>query len=100
MEYVMDRFDRIAQRAVRLKVDVDGFDLDRSVKQFEKKRTEQKRTKQKGASPSSQAGVNATVSTQKSNPKEPEIAVESVILGARPPEGNTSCKATPFHMDL
>lgn len=96
----MDRFDRIAQRAVRLKVDVDGFDLNRSVMQFEKKRTEQKRKKQKGASTPSQAGVNATVSTQKSNQKDLEITVEPVVLGACPPQGNTPCKATPFHMDL
>lgn len=96
----MDRFDRIAQRAVRLKVDVDGFDLNRSVMQFEKKRTEQKRKKQKGASPPSQAGVNATVSTQKSNQKDPEITVEPVVLGDCPSQGNTPCKATQFHMDL
>lgn len=96
----MDRFDRLSLRPVRVKVNVAGFDLERSLKQLQQKRAELKRSKQEESDQKPAEGADAKKSTHQ-NPTEPEIAVEPVIFGEGEVPKDCSCEqTTPFRMEL
>lgn len=96
----MDRFDELSQRPVRLKIDVPGFDLERSVRQYRQKLDQLKQSRKSGEANTSQA-VGLTSDLHHQTLGEPQNTVEPVTFGSGTEPAQPADKPAPlFQMDL
>lgn len=89
----MDRFDKLTNRPVRVTVSIEGFDLERALKQHQKRRTDAKRTAQQ-----------AKPLPDRSSPPLPSDNAQTVFAPTTKSDMKTqpsdSTEAATFHIDL